>query len=130
VDAASQRVALGSCASIERVGDGMTGLRARSRPSSSRLRPALSAGAVQGSPEGGTGSVRSVCRGSGHNAALPLDAPALARRRHLPGSARTGASSRGQGSGSCFQPGTGLGLGLRQVSNGPGGGRGQRGPAA
>ncbi|XP_060164436.1 protein FAM229A isoform X2 [Globicephala melas] len=33
-----------------------------------------------------------------------------ARRRHLPGSAWTGASSRGQGSGSYFLPGTGLGL--------------------
>ncbi|TEA36922.1 hypothetical protein DBR06_SOUSAS210040 [Sousa chinensis] len=33
-----------------------------------------------------------------------------ARCRHLPGSAWTGASSRGQGSGSYFLPGTGLGL--------------------
>lgn len=74
-------------------------------------------------PARGTGSVRSARRGPGHNAARPLDARAAARRRHLPGSAWTGASSRGQGSGSCFQPGTGLGL--RQVSNDPGGGRGQ-----
>lgn len=70
--------------------------------------------------------MRSERRGPGHNATRPLDAWAAARRRHLPGSAWTGASSRGQGSGSCFQPGTGLGL--WQVSNGPGGGRRQGAP--
>lgn len=55
---------------------------------------------------------------AGHNATLLLDGRTRAPRRHLPGSAWTGASSRGQGSGSCFQPGTGHGL--RQVSGGPG----------
>lgn len=64
--------------------------------------------------------MRSARRGPGHNAAL-LDARVRARRRDLPGSAWTGAFSRGQGSGNCFQPGTGLSL--REVSDGPGGGR-------
>lgn len=70
--------------------------------------------------------MRSARRDPGHNAVLPFDAGARARSRHLPGSAWTGASSRGQGSGSCFQPGTGLGL--RQVSHGTGGGHGQGAP--
>ena len=70
--------------------------------------------------------MRSAHHGPCHNAALPLDARAPTRRRHLPGSAWTGASSRGQGSGSCFQPGTGLGL--RQVRDGPRGGRGEGAP--
>lgn len=61
------------------------------------------------------GSMRSARQDPGHNAALPLDAQAHTHRRHLPGCAWTGASSRGQGSGSCFQPGTGLGL--QQVSH-------------
>nr|XP_051688080.1 protein FAM229A isoform X2 [Oryctolagus cuniculus] len=79
-------------------------------PSDARLGPPRSAGAAGGSPAWGTGSVRSARRGPGHNAVLPLDTRARSRRRHLPGSAWTGASSRGQGSGSCLQPGSGLGL--------------------
>ncbi|XP_010619861.1 protein FAM229A [Fukomys damarensis] len=47
---------------------------------------------------------------TGHSAALPLDHPAWASGRHLPGPSWTGATSRGQGSGNRFQPGTGLGL--------------------
>lgn len=70
--------------------------------------------------------MRSASRGPGHNAALPLDARDRTRRRHLPGSSWTRASSRGQGSGSCFQPGTSLGL--RQVSNDPRGGGGEGTP--
>lgn len=65
--------------------------------------------------------MRSPGLGPGHNAAFPFDARERTRSRHLPGSAWTGASSRGQGSGSCFRPGTGLSL--RQVSNSPRGGR-------
>ncbi|KAM4872867.1 LOW QUALITY PROTEIN: protein FAM229A [Thomomys bottae] len=64
-----------------------------------------------GFPGGGTGSVRSQCRPS-------TRARGPGARRHLPGSAWTGASSRGLGSGSCFQPGTGLGLGLWQSALG------------
>ncbi|XP_063092057.1 protein FAM229A isoform X2 [Cavia porcellus] len=53
-----------------------------------------------------------------HNAVLTLEDSAQASGRHLPGSAWTGATSRGQGSGNRFQPGTSLGL--RQVSTDPG----------
>nr|XP_051688079.1 protein FAM229A isoform X1 [Oryctolagus cuniculus] len=91
-------------------------------PSDARLGPPRSAGAAGGSPAWGTGSVRSARRGPGHNAVLPLDTRARSRRRHLPGSAWTGASSRGQGSGSCLQPGSGLGL--RQVRTTQGRARG------
>ncbi|CAI9165314.1 unnamed protein product [Rangifer tarandus platyrhynchus] len=67
------------------------------QPSSSWLAAALSAQAAWGFPARGTSSVRSARRDPGHNAALPLDVRARTRRRHLPGSAWTGASSRGLG---------------------------------
>lgn len=72
----------------------------------------------RGFPVGRNGLCEVSAPRAGHNATLLLDGRTRAPRRHLPGSAWTGACSRGQGSGSCFQPGTGHGL--RQVSGGPG----------
>uniref|UniRef100_A0A8P0TH44 Family with sequence similarity 229 member A n=2 Tax=Canis lupus familiaris TaxID=9615 RepID=A0A8P0TH44_CANLF len=76
----------------------------------------------RGLPARETGSVRSARRGPGHNAAAP--------RRPGRGAPQTPARLRldpsvlpRPGSGNCFPPGTGLGL--RQVSNAPGGGRGR-----
>lgn len=70
--------------------------RPMARAPSSRPATALSAWAARGSPAGGTVRRRSRCAAACHNAARPLDAWAGTRRRHLPGSAWTGASSCGQ----------------------------------
>lgn len=62
--------------------------------------------------------MRSTRRGPGHNATLPFEARVRTHCRHLREAAWTGASFCCQGTCSCFQPGTGLGL--PQVSNGSG----------